>query len=94
VIPNAARNISQPLAARQRKKTHRKITTQIITRQTSTIETNSPHCAFGAQLKKPQQPTHIAAHLQARTSQSTFPKLAKELQFCHPAAHISRVVPL
>ncbi len=29
-----------------------------------------------------QQPTHIAAHLQAPTSQRSIQRLAKELQFC------------
>jgi hypothetical protein len=31
-----------------------------------------------------QQPTHIAAHLQAPTSQRSIQRLSKELQFCHP----------
>jgi hypothetical protein len=32
--------------------------------------------------KKEGNPTHIAAHLQTRTSRRSKPKLAKELQFC------------
>ncbi len=47
-------------------------------------------CFFSSPRKKEEgSPTHIAAHLQAHTSQRSNQRLAKELQFCrHTRANL------
>jgi hypothetical protein len=46
-------------------------------------------CFFPTRKKENGNPTHIAAHLQAHTSQRSNQRLAKELQFClHTPANL------